>query len=94
VNGLDRFYDAPVSVTASLRGGPFDGEERPFPAALLETVCPYLVCVMPPGCVSEGTAPGPPKLLQRAVYQALRDADGFLSRDDAGRVRFDYWGLQ
>lgn len=91
---LDRFYDVPASVVARLVGGPFDGQERPFSAALLEAVCPYLVCVVPAQGISLGTEPGPPKTLPRALYRALRDADGFLTRDDEGRVRFDFWGLQ
>lgn len=91
---LDRFYDAPATVVARLVGGPFDGEEQPFSGALLETVCPYLARVVPPDCVSEGAAAGPPRRLPQAMYRALRDADGFLSRDDEGRVRFDFWGLQ
>lgn len=92
---LDRLYDVPASVTARLVGGPFDGEERPFPAALLRSVCPRLVGVVPSQgllMVSEGA--GPPRRLQQAVYEALRDANGFFSRDDRGQVRFDYWGLQ
>jgi hypothetical protein len=93
VNGsdLDRFYDVPASVTARLVGGPFDGEERPFPAHLLESVIPrFILAELPTFTVADFE--GPPQLLKRVAYGARRDAHGFLSRDDVGRVRFDFLG--
>jgi hypothetical protein len=89
---LDRFYDVPTSVTARLVGGPFDGEERPFPGQLLQNVFPRLVVVMPPGGLPVIDGSGPPLRMARAEYEARRDAHGFLSRDDGGRVRFDFGG--
>jgi hypothetical protein len=92
---LDGLYDVPVSVTARLVGGPYDGREQPFPAGLLNDVSPRLILVAPPdGLLPVTDGSGPPRRLERVAYEALRDADGFLSRDDAGRVRFDYWGFQ
>lgn len=93
--GLDQLYDVPASVMARLVGGPFDGEEQSFPVALLGSPCPRLVCVVPSqGLLTVSEGAGPPRRLQQAVYEALRDGNGFFSRDDLGRVRFDYWGLQ
>lgn len=92
---LDQFYDVPASVMARLVGGPYDGREQPFPADLLSGVCPRLVLVAPPdGLLPVTDGSGPPRLLERVMYEALRDGNGFLSRDDEGRVRFDFWGLQ
>ncbi|MEU8920390.1 hypothetical protein AB0D10_05540 [Kitasatospora sp. NPDC048545] len=92
---LDRFYDVPDVVTARLHGGPCDGEATSFPAALMESVRPHLVRVVPLKLVLPAAeASGPPERVQRAFYQALRDDFGFFSRDDSGRVRFDFWGLQ
>ena len=92
---LERFYDVPSAVTVLLVGGPFDGEERQFSAALLKLqVVARLECVMPQLGLQLGSEPGPPKALPRATYQALRDEFGFFSRDDQGRVRFDFWGLR
>jgi hypothetical protein len=94
-SGLDRFYDVPDAVTARLHGGPFDGEERLYPAVLLESqVVARLEVMIPPVGLSLGDRPGPPRRVRRAVYVALPDDFGFFSRDDAGRVRFDFWGLQ
>jgi hypothetical protein len=95
VSDLDRLYDAPATVTARLCGGPYDGREQPFPADLLNDVSPRLILTAPPdGLLPVTEGAGPPRRLGRVMYEALRDANGFLSRDDAGRVRFDYWGVQ
>jgi hypothetical protein len=92
---LAGLYDAPATVIARLVGGPYDGREQPFPADLLNSVCPRLVLIAPPdGLLPVTDGSGPPRRLERVAYEALRDADGFLSRDDAGRVRFDFWGVQ
>ncbi|WP_030237854.1 hypothetical protein [Streptomyces sp. NRRL S-350] len=88
-------YDGPTDETAFLRGGPFDGELEPFPPTLLDDVCPRLVRRLPPQLLPPDPDPAkPPHRVPRAVYQALRDHHGFFSRDDRGRIRFDFWGFQ
>ncbi|WP_035796375.1 hypothetical protein [Kitasatospora mediocidica] len=91
---LAPLYDVPATVTIRLVGGPFDGEERPFPGAYLSMVCPQFECALPFSGFSLADLSGPPQLVRRAVYQGLRNDWGLLSRDDQGRVRFDFWGLQ
>lgn len=91
---LAPLYDVPATVTIRLVGGPFDGEDHPFPEAYLPMACPQFECALPFVGLSLADLSGPPQRLQRAVYQGLRDGWGMPSRDDRGRVRFDFWGLR
>ena len=91
---LAPLYDVPATVTIRLVGGPFDGEERQFPEAYLSMTRPRFECVSPFSGLSLADLSGPPQRTRRAVYEGLRDGWGLLSRDDRGRVRFDFWGLQ
>jgi hypothetical protein len=94
VGDLDQYYDVPATATARLIGGPYDGREQPFPGTLLLGPMPRLYFLAPPpdGLPLVGATAGPPPRIEQVVYEALRGADGFVSRDDAGRVRFDFWG--
>jgi hypothetical protein len=91
---LDRLYAVPTAVTARLVGGPYDGREQSFPGVLLQGVAPrlFFLAPEPEGLPLVGATAGPPPLIRQVVYEALRDGGGFYSRDDQGRVRFDFWG--
>jgi hypothetical protein len=90
---LERFYDVPAAVTAWLVGGPYDGREQPFPGVLLEGAAPRLFFLAPPdGLPLVGATAGSPPRIEQVVYEALRDGGGYFSRDDQGRVRFEFWG--
>jgi hypothetical protein len=93
VSGLDRFYEVSASAVAWLVGGPYDGREQPFPGVLLEGAQPRLFFLAESVDLPlVGVTAGPPPRVEQVVYEALRDGGGFYSRDDQGRVRFDFWG--
>jgi hypothetical protein len=94
VTGLERFYGVSTSAVAWLVGGPYDGREQPFPGVLLQGAAPRLFFLAPQSADLPlvGATAGPPPLIRQVVYEALRDGGGFYSRDDQGRVRFDFWG--
>jgi hypothetical protein len=93
VTGLERFYGVPATTVAWLVGGPYDGREQSFPGVLLEGAAPRLYFLAAAESLPlVGATAGPPPRIEQVVYEALRDGGGFYSRDDQGRVRFDFWG--
>ena len=76
-----------------LVGGPNDGAEHAIDSAVLRDVLPQFH-LLPEPHLTLGGRGGEQPIRPPAVehYELLRDRHGLPSRDDAGRLRFQYRG--